>query len=64
MLQGLLLKTDEKLFQNSMDLVEWLKQSRVVRDDGWGRGVRSFIFSKALSPGSSKLQIIWSTALI
>lgn len=47
-----------------MELVELLKQTEVIRDDGRGRGVKSFIFKKASLPSSPKLRMIKSTALV
>ncbi len=45
-----------------MELVELLNHTRVIWDDGLGRGVKSFIFNKALLPGTPKLRMIISTA--
>jgi len=36
----------------------------MIRDDGLRHGVKSFTFSKALLPGTPKLQMIMSTALV
>jgi hypothetical protein len=47
-----------------MELVELLSQTRVTRDDRLGRRGKSFIFNKALLPGSPKLHMVTSTAFV
>jgi hypothetical protein len=45
-----------------MELVDSLDQTLEIRNDPPGRGVKPFIFNRALLPSSAKLRMIMSTA--
>jgi hypothetical protein len=47
-----------------MEPVEFLNQTRVMRDDGLGLKAKPFIFNRALLPSSPKLRMTMSTVLI
>lgn len=51
-------------FQSSMEFIEFLNQTRVIRHNGLALKVRFVICNKALLPSFPRLPMLMSTALV